>query len=123
MTWFAAHALVAMKRVDSIGPIHVYENVFLVEAEDADHARTLATEMARAEVEVEDGLTVDGVAVARSLAGIRKVVSISNPEPLDLDMDRPVSGTEITYSEYQVESEDALLKLAAGEAVTVRYVD
>ena len=112
-----------MKRVDSIGPIHVYENVFLVEAEDADHARTLATEMARAEVEVEDGLTVDGVAVARSLAGIRKVVSISNPEPLDLDMDRPVSGTEITYSEYQVESEDALLKLAAGEAVTVRYVD
>ena len=123
MTWFAAHALVAMRRVDSIGPIHVYENIFLVEAQDAGRAKVLAEEMASAEVEADDGLVIDGVAVFRSLAGIRKVISVSNPAPLDLDEDRPVSGTEITYSEFEVDSEDALRRLAAGEAVYVRYVD
>jgi hypothetical protein len=123
MTWFAAHALVAMRRIDSVGPIHVYENVYLVEAEDSERAKVLAMEMARAEVEVDDGLTIDGVSVTRSLAGVRKVISVSNPDPLDLDADRPVSGTEITYSEFEVDSEDALRRLAVGASVAVRYVD
>ena len=123
MTWYAVHALVAMKRVDSVGPISVYENIFLVEAKDSNDAVSLGQSMAKVEADIEDDLTIDGVQAVRSFAGIRKVITISNPEPLDLDQDRPVSGTEITYSEYEVDSEDELRKLAAGEQVTVRYVD
>lgn len=123
MTWFAVHALVAMRPIDSAGPINVYENVFLLEAEDSESARVLATQMARPEAEANDGFTINGDPAIRWLAGIRKVISVSNPDPLDLDADRPVSGTEITYSEFEVDSEDALRRLAAGEAVAVRYVD
>jgi hypothetical protein len=123
MTWFAVHALVSMRRVDAVGPIHVYENVFLVEAEDAERAKELAVEMARPEAEADDAFSVGGVSAVRSLGGVRKVISVSNPDPLDLDADRPASGTEITYSEFEVDSEDDLRKLAAGESVAVRYVD
>lgn len=123
MTWYAVHALVAMRRTDSIGPISVYENVFLVEAKDSNDAAAQGRSMAKVESAVEDDLTIDGVPAVRSFAGIRKVITISNPEPLDLDQDRPVSGTEITYSEYEIDSEEELQKLAAGELVAVRYVD
>lgn len=123
MTWFAAHALITIQRTDLVGPIHVYENVFLVEANDSEGARAKAIDFAKLEVEVDDELTVDGMPTVRKLAGIRKVISVSNPDPLDLDNDRPISGTEITYSEYEVFSEDALQRLIAGDAVTVRYVD
>jgi hypothetical protein len=123
MKWFAAHAVVAMRRIDSEGPISAYENIFLVQAENADQARNLATDMAKAEVEIDDGLTIGGVAAKRTLAGIRKVITISNPSPLDLDEDQPISGTEITYSEFEVASEEDLRKLAAGEGVLVHYVD
>lgn len=80
-------------------------------------------EMVRAEVEVNDGLTIEGVSVTRLLAGSRKVISVSASEPFDSDADRPVSGTEIAYSEFEVDSEDALRRFAEGEAVAVRYVD
>lgn len=123
MTWYAVHAIVAMRRVDKIGPFSVYENVFLVEANSSAEASAKGAELATCEVNAGDNLTIDDVPAVRSFVGVRKVVSVSNPSPLDLDRDRPVSGTELTYSEYVVDSEEALQKLAAGEAVAVHYVD
>lgn len=123
MTWFAAHALIAIRRIDSVGPISIYENVLLLEADSSEQAKALAAKLTEAEVAIDDGLTINGVVAVRKFAGVRKVISVSNPDPLDLDKDRPVSGTEITYSEYEVESEAVLQRLAAGEAVDVRYVD
>ena len=123
MTWFAVHALVAFRKSVPSWPITINENIFLVEAKDACQAASEGVRMAMVEVSAEDGLTIDGEPATRTLVGIRKVLNISNPEPLDLDQDAPVSGTEITYSEYLVRSEDDLRKLVKGEAVVLRYID
>lgn len=123
MTWFAVHALVALKKHAFSWPILVNENIFLVEAKSAEQATSEGSKMAMIEVSVEDGLSIDDEPATRTFVGIRKVVAISNPEHLDLDQDQPVSGTEITYSEYEVNSEEDLQKLANGSSVFLRYVD
>jgi hypothetical protein len=123
-SWFAAHALIAMQRVDLQGPISVYENIFLVEASSHKHAKELAIEMAKPEAECNDQLTVNGMEARCFLVGIRKTILISQPTSSDLDeTSPPISGTEITYSEFEVESEEDLKKLATGDCVVVRYVD
>jgi hypothetical protein len=122
MTWFAASALVAMrKETDLNGPWLVYENVILVEASSPEEARTIAAGISSAEAAVDDGFTIDDVRAIRRFAGIRKLINVSNPHPLDLDQDRPVTGTEITYSLFKVDSDLDLQKLASGDEVTVQY--
>ena len=49
--------------------------------------------------------------------------SIYNPPPLDIDMDRPGDGTELTHSYYEVTDMNAAKSLAAGNVVDVKYLD
>ncbi len=123
MTWFAAHSIVASRRVDSQGVISVYENIFLVEAPDAASASSKAAEMARREVDSDDSLTIDEAPAIRTFCGVRKVVAVSNPYPLDLDEDTPISGTELTYSKFEVSSEEDLQILVEGGELSLRYVE
>lgn len=123
MTWFAVHALVALKKHTPSWPTLVNENIFLVEATHVEQAVSEGSRMAMLEVAVEDGLTIDNEPATRIFVGVRKVVAISNPEHLDLDQVPPVSGTEVTYSEYEVASEEDLQRLANGLSVVLRYVD
>ncbi len=124
MTWFAAHILIAMSKTsEPDGPFTVWENVVLLEAGDAAAALEMAQARGRADASADDSLTVDDQPARSQFAGVRKLINISNPEPLDPDGDRPVSGTEITYSEFLVEGRDGLAKLADGESVVVDYVD
>lgn len=123
MTWFAAHIVIGMKRRDGIGPISVYENVVLVEALSPSEARQISINMGKAEAEIDDTLTIGGQPAVRIFAGTRKIVNVSNPDSVDLDQDRPVSGTEITYSEFEVSDDAALQRFAHGETVEVRYLE
>jgi len=124
MTWFTASVLIAIKsesRAD--GPFLVYENMYLLEASSALEASSKAEKFGQGEMLIDDGLTINGERASRSFVGIRKLISVSNPEPLDQDEDRPVSGTEVTYALYEVADEKALKKLAKGEKVKITYLE
>lgn len=125
MTWYTASVLIAMKPTNyKSGPIEVYENMYLIEAPSSQGAQDKAKELGKEEASIaDDGLTIDGVPAVREFVGVRKVVSVSNPPPLDLDADRPTQGTEVTYSLFEVQDQDSLAKLAAGAAVEVRYLE
>ncbi len=123
MTWFAAHIVIGMMREDGIGPVSVYENVILIEAKSANEAHLMASKVGETEAQLDDGLTIDDNPAKRVFAGVRKIISVSNPDPYDLDQDQPTTGTEITYSEFEVADEAALLSFAKGEAVDVRYLE
>ena len=123
MTWFAAHIVIGMKRIDDVGPVSVYENVILIEAKDAKEAHLLAAKIGENEAQIDDGLTIDDSPAKKIFAGIRKIITVSNPDPYDLDQDQPTTGTEITYSEFEVPNEDALRCFANGETLDVRYLE
>ncbi|AHG22828.1 hypothetical protein Z042_14740 [Chania multitudinisentens RB-25] len=124
MTWFAAHIIIGMKPQNATGqPISVYENVILIEAPSSHEAHSAATKIGQAQAELDDNLTIDGIPAKRIFAGIRKIISISNPYPLNQDEDQPISGTEITYSEFEVENDQALYQLASGEEIYINYIE
>lgn len=125
MTWFTASVIVAIKPLaESAGPIQVYENNYLIEATDFEEARKKADVIGKSEVSVQDDeLTLDGAPAKWVYIGVRKIMTVSNPTPLDLDKDKPLSGTELNYSVYQVADDETLEKLANGGAVTVQYLE
>ena len=122
MTWFAASTVIGMRRQDGKGVISIYENIILIEAETANDAHRIASEIGLSEANIEDGLTIDDMPAVRIFAGIRKIITVSNPAPYDLDQDRPITGTEITYSEFEVPDEDSLQRFARGETMNVLYL-
>ncbi len=54
--------------------------------------------------------------------GIRKVIEIQSP-PSMMEKNIPIDGSEVTYSNFQVESEEALQRLVNGEEVDIRYIE
>lgn len=114
--WYAAHVIMAFRyREGSQQTFPVYENVFLIEADSSRAAHDRAVEIGRAEASYDDpSLTYNEVAVRKTFEGVRKVVQCDPP-------DRIASGSEVTYSEISVTSEEDLRRLVAGEQVTVEY--
>ncbi len=124
MTWFAASIILGIKpKIGQVESILVYENVVLVEAVCPNEARLKAEEIGEAEAAIDDGLMLNGLPAERVFSGIRKLVNVSNPPTLDLDKDNPTHGTEVTYSVFEVASEEELRSLANGGEVNVRYVE
>jgi hypothetical protein len=122
MPWFAAHMIESIRpiRPDS-GEIFVYENVFLIEAKDDDEARIKARKYGEASI-VEDGtLSIDDEPAEDVFVGIRKIIEIKHPKASESD--QPADGAEITHSKMSVKDEEALAKLANGEAVAVEYLE
>ena len=120
--WFAAHLIISLRKIDQLEKnITVYENVFLIEASSTDDARIKANEIGLNELHGYDGITIDEVPTQVEFSGIRKIISISNEPPLNQDRDSPVSGSEITYSCFEIEDQAGLNKLVSGEEVSVLY--
>ena len=71
----------------------------------------------------EDDILYAGLTAEQIFLGVRKMRSIYNPSPLDIDMDRPGDGTELTHSYYEVTDMDAAKSLAIGNVVDVKYWD
>ncbi|MFT3808167.1 DUF4288 domain-containing protein [Arenimonas sp.] len=123
MTWYAAHILIGVRRADGrSSETLVHENIVLLEAVSSQMALEKAQEIGREEAVIDDQMTIDDAPAIRQFIGVRKMVNVSNPHPLDADQDRPVSGTEISYLEFRV-SNERLADLAAGESVELEYLE
>ena len=124
MTWYAASIIQTIRPVvGNAQPICVYENIYLVEADSDEEAMAEANKIGMSESIADPSLTVSGVPAKSEFAGVRKLVSVSNPAPLMQKEDRPVSGTELTYACYEVANEEALKSLVAGERVLLNYLE
>jgi hypothetical protein len=119
MAWFAAHAVLYFKTEGGgRGRVHVWENVYLIEAEDVDAAWEKAEARAREEEGDDDGtLEVDGRPATLVFAGLRKLSELYE----EGEARRPVSGDEITYAEFEVRDEDAVRAFVEGREVSVTY--
>jgi hypothetical protein len=128
MSWFLAHVILYFE-INSVaeGPLSVFENVYLIEADDEDMARLKAEERGRADCGNDSGtLTIEGQAAELCYGGIRKLISprrsaerlVQAPdEPVDLLED----GTEATYSRFVVSNREDLKTLVSGQPVSVLY--
>lgn len=124
MTWFTASLIVGIKRIDMPdGPTLAYENVVLIEAGTAEEAFHKAREYGGSHVSINDDLTLDDKPAIQTFVGIRKLVKVGHPDAVELDQDNPMCGTEATYSLFELESDDALVLLASGKEVSLRYIE
>lgn len=119
MTWFAAHVVMYVKWKD--GPqkrFPVWENVVLLKAESEDEAFDKAEQHGREGEGDDDGsFRWGGHPATWVFAGVRKLTACANADK------RPNDGTEITYTELEVDSPEAVRKLVEGQAVSVRVKD
>ncbi|HTD90988.1 MAG TPA: DUF4288 domain-containing protein, partial [Burkholderiales bacterium] len=96
MTWFAAHAVMYLKlKNQPQAKVLVWENVFLLEAEDSKQAMDKATK--RAKEDEGDGsgsLTYDNKPATWVFADVRKLLTVVHRGK------NLKSGDEATYSEF-----------------------
>jgi hypothetical protein len=123
MTWYAASIIIGLKPERDNAPFMAYENVVLIQADSFDDAERVAIELGKAESGVDEGLEVDGIPATRQFLGVRKVITVSNPDHVDPDEEKPGHSSEITYSLFKADSWEQLQSLAAGDAVTVEYLE
>jgi hypothetical protein len=119
MVWYAAH-LVLYFRYKGKRPqkrFLIWENIVLVHAKSEEEAFARAEERGRSDAAADDTLRIDKEPVELVFAGVRKLVKCEDEDR------RPADGTEVSYTEMQVPSEEAIRKLVAGEPVSVRIVD
>src|SRR5947209_17169270 len=119
MSWYAAHVVLYVKyKKGPQSKFPVWENVFLIEAATDEEAFAKAEARAREdEGDCDGSFRWGGRPATWVFAGIRKLVSCDDPD------ERPGHGSEVTYTEMQLDSEEAVRKMAAGEAVTVELTD
>ncbi|MDK2125313.1 DUF4288 domain-containing protein [Parachitinimonas caeni] len=124
MTWFVASLVMSIRIKSGVQfELPVYENFVLMEGESSDVALKKAIAIGKKEELINDDLELDGLPARMCFEGIRKLINVSNPEPLDLDGDQPVSGTELTYSQYLIQGEEALKSLVNGDEVELKYIE
>lgn len=112
MSWFAAHAVLFYEsKPGAVRRFRVWENILLTEASSIDEALLKARE--RALLDAEDGW---------QFAGIRKVTKCFSLESFDNES-RPGDGSELTFTQYEVDSEADIRRLAGGGAVDLYATD
>jgi hypothetical protein len=120
--WYSAHVIMHLKpKVRTKGEQLVWENVLLIEAESPEIAVKKA-EMIGLEDQAanSDGLTIDEKPVTMVFVGVRKLIECRTVGDIE---DKPADGSEVTYSEFLLESEEDLRKLALGDPVKIMYRD
>jgi hypothetical protein len=124
MSWYAA-SLIFVFRVQKGKQerFPVWENVYLLESQSAEDAWRKAEEFGRTEQVDDESLTLDDEPAFLRFSGVRKVVAIQNPFPTTPNADPPSDKTEITYSEFTLNSEEDVKRLVAGECVALVYED
>ena len=123
MTWYTASLIETFVMLDSEqSSFPVYENFILLEAKNPEIALEKAKAIGMSVNTLAEELTLDDKPARRVFVGVRKLITISNPFPMDLDETPPVTETELTYSEYELETFQDVEALAAGEKLSVIYI-
>jgi hypothetical protein len=117
MSWYVANALLFCRFKDGVQDVvPVWENMYLIEAESAEHAMQRARDRAKEdEGDSEGSLLYNDRPCELVFAGVRKVTACEN------ESERPSNGTEVTYNELLLDSMALLDNLARGEPVQVVY--
>jgi len=117
---FAAHVIMSVKFAKGIQDrFPVYENVVLVDADTDAEALEKATAIGMEDVETDsESFRWNDRPATLIFAGIRKLIECRSLGGSD---DRVGDGTEISYSQMTLRSEDDLRKLVEGDPVQVTY--
>ncbi len=120
MKWFSVHALHYFEyKQGEQNDFCVFEHVYLIRADSSEEAFQRGKIRAKQDEGDSSGsLTINDRAACLRFAGIRVVVECQD---LDLETGLPTDGTELTYSEFTVDTRDELAKLIAGEPALVVY--
>lgn len=118
MSWYAAHIIMYLKlKTQPQDRYLVWENVVLFEAASGEQAWEKAQQRGHEEEGDCDGSLRWGEQPATWVfAGIRQLVDSEAPD------ERPGDGTEVSYSEIEVDSLEAIEQLAEGRSATVRFL-
>jgi hypothetical protein len=116
MSWFAAHLVLYVKFKEQPQKRYpIWENIVLLQADSEEQAFAKAEQYGRAEEGDDDGSFRWGSQPAAWVfAGVRKLTACQDSEK------RPSDGTEITYTEMEVNSLEAVAQLVEGRSVGVR---
>ncbi len=117
--WYAAHIILfARRKHDAAGKVPVWENIVLIKANSEDEAFAKAEARGKSDEGDDDGtFRWNGEPAEWVFAGVRKLTLCDDADK------RPGDGSEITYTELEVNSEQSVRDLVAGKAVNVRVVD
>jgi hypothetical protein len=122
MKWYAAHTLIGFQRLDHIGPISVFENIYIIRAVSEVVALQRAESISALEAEQNDDLSINGNPAKCVCCGVRKIVTISNSSPPQYESP-PEDGSEISYIEYEVGNIAEFKKILLGDTGIVTLVE
>jgi hypothetical protein len=116
---YAAHLILYVRlkeRTQRKFPI--WENIILIKAKTEEEAFAKAEPRGKDEEGDDNGsFRWEGKPARWVFAGIRKLTLCEDPER------RPDDGTEVSYTEMEVDSEQAVAKLVGGQSVSVTFAD
>lgn len=117
MSWFAAHIVMSVKlKRKRQRRFPVWENVVLIKADSEDQAFEKAKQRGRLEEGDDDGsFRWGGEPATWVFAGVRKLTACEDPEH------RPGDGSEVSYLELELKSEEAVTRFAANQPVPTFY--
>ncbi len=117
--WYAAHILMYVKRPGKLhGKIPVWENIVLIKANSEEAAFAKAEQRGKQDEGNDDGtFRWHGERAAWVYAGIRKMTLCEDSER------RPGDGSEVSYTEMEVNSQQALWSLLEGKPIAVKVMD
>ncbi len=120
--WYSAHAIFYFQ-TSSQSQYLVHENVYLIEADDADSAMKQALSLAqsREDTSLDGSLCLGDQPAEYKFAGIRKLVEVEqNPNPEGPGL---WNGVEVSYSEIELGTLDEVKQLAQGKILHLRLLD
>jgi hypothetical protein len=123
MTWFVASIVSVIQSDSGVQDDYpIYEDHYLVEASSKDELDKKVDEIAKT-IDAAGECEYKGEKARQICIGVRKIRSVYNPTPLDIDADRPTSGTELTHSFLVTSSLEEAKSFADGGAVQIWCVD
>jgi hypothetical protein len=119
MAWFAASAIMYLKFKDGIQDVYpVWENVLLIEADSAEEAQEKACRRAKEDEGDSSGTnTWKDRPSTWVFAGLRKLLTVAHPDYEN----RVLDTAEVTFSEFEITSQEDFEALVNGEDVRVLY--
>jgi len=115
--WYAASIIIYTRLKDSIQKkIPVWENVVLFKANSYEEALEKAIKCGKEQEGDSDNThNLNGKPAKWVFGGVRKIIECVDSE------NQPGDGIEVTYSRFEVNSEEELQRLINGDSVKLKY--